>query len=230
MRVPLQLRPRTGAWNRQPWWIPFLLVGCAGARAEIVDRIAVTIEGMVITESDLVKHLRIAAFLNGEPPAVNPETKRTAARRLVEQHLVRREMEISRYPAPDEEDVDKTLRGMIQERFREAGSYEKALAEYGVAERDLRNSVRIQLTVLRFIRYRFQPAISTTDEEVEAYYRDHFAPDWAKRNGQPAPPLEEVRIDVEELVIEEAVDQALDAWLEQAASQAAIDYREEVFQ
>jgi hypothetical protein len=71
----------------------FLFVSLVSA--EIIDRIAVTVEKQVITESEIWRQIRITAFLNGEEPDFSSAAKRTMADRLVEQVLIRRELETS---------------------------------------------------------------------------------------------------------------------------------------
>ena len=45
----------------------------------MLDRIAVTVEKQVITESDVIRYLRVAAFLDDKPVDLSGPAKRTAA-------------------------------------------------------------------------------------------------------------------------------------------------------
>ncbi len=210
--------------------IGVLLLAAAAARGEIIDRVAVTVDRVVITESDLVTHLRVAAFLNGEPLRITPEAMRKAADQMVEQVLVRREMEISRYPAPSPKDVEPLLDSVLKQRGLERTKLKDALAAYRLSEQDLRESLLLQLTLLRFVEYRFRPGVAVSDDEIEAYYRNEFLPDWERSNDTPAPALEDVRDKIEEILVEQHVEAALNRWLEQAKKQAHIEYRNEAFQ
>ena len=62
-----------------------------GAQAEVLDRIAVTVGKQVITESEILRDLRVAAFIDGKPPDMSPAAKRKSADRLVEQILILQE-------------------------------------------------------------------------------------------------------------------------------------------
>ena len=210
--------------------IGLALLAAVAAHGEIIDRVAVTVDRVVITESDLITHLRVAAFLNGAPAEITPEAKRQAAEQMVEQVLVRREMELSRYPAPSPEDVEPLLDDVLRQRGLDRRKLQEALAAYRLTEQDLRESLLLQLTLLRFIEYRFRPGVAVPDEEIEDYYRNEFLPEWEQRNDAPPPALEDVRDDIEEVLIERHVDKALDQWLEQAKNQANIEYRREAFQ
>jgi hypothetical protein len=206
-----------------------LLLVATGARAEIIDRMAVTVDRMVITESDILSHLRIAAFLNQTTVETGADARRAAAQRMVEQVLVRRDMEISRYPAPSPEDVDPVLQDVLRKRSMDEAGYRAALEVSGITDEELRENLLLQFTVLRFIEYRFRPSVALDDEEVEAYYRDRFEPSWRQRNTTPVPDLDDVREEIEDILVQEHVDVALDEWLKQAAAQARIQYREEAF-
>ncbi len=198
------------------------------APAEVIDRIAVTVDRIVITESDILSQMRVAAFLNGEPLDLSPEARRTAARRLVEQALIQREIELTRYPAPAPKDADPVLE-QIRGRFGGAEPFAARLAEYGISEEELRRNLWRQLMTLRFIDFRFRSGIAVSESEIDEYYRNELLPQFRK-NGSAAPPsLEDARDQIEEILISRRVDEALDKWLSSAAAQAKIEYREEAF-
>ena len=70
------------------------------AQAEVIDRIAVSVGKSVITEADLTSEIRITAFLNSGKPDFSAENKRRTAERMVDQRLVRVELEAIRYVLP----------------------------------------------------------------------------------------------------------------------------------
>ena len=65
----------------------------------ILDRIAVTVGKQVITESDVIRDVRVAAFLDQKPVDLSGAEKRKAADRLVDQYLILQEAAFSRDPA-----------------------------------------------------------------------------------------------------------------------------------
>ena len=70
------------------------------AHAEIIDRIAVSVGKSVITTSDIDRQIRVSAFLDGVKPDLSPANRSAIADRMVEQKLIRRELETSRFPVP----------------------------------------------------------------------------------------------------------------------------------
>ncbi len=168
-----------------------LLAALAAGRGEIIDRIVATVGERVITASDVEREMRITAFLNGEDLSPRAETRRRTTERLIEQTLIRREMDLSRYPSPEPPETEPLLEQVRkQPRFSAGDAWRRELARYGVAEQDLREHLRWQLAVLRFIEYRFRTGLEGGNDP-------------------------------------KAVDQALDAWLKQARTQARIRIREE---
>ncbi len=93
----------------------------AALRAETIDRIAVSVGNLVITASELDRQIRATAFLNGKPPDFSPASKRATADRMVEQTLIRRELESGHYPLPAAEEVGPVLEKFQRENFASAG-------------------------------------------------------------------------------------------------------------
>ncbi len=209
--------------------ILWLLGSAAAAGGEIIDRIALTVGNIVVTESELLERMRIAAFLNGEAPDLSAAARRKAAEHVVEYALIRREMEISRYPAPEVEEARKVLGELRAARFREAGSYETALKEYGISESALINNLLQQLVTLRFIEVRFRPAVAVDEREVRDYYQNRLLAEWNRPNEAP-PSFEDARDQLERVLEARLVDAALDRWMAQQRGQARIVLREEAFQ
>jgi glycine betaine/choline ABC-type transport system substrate-binding protein len=135
--------------------LPVLLVAAAFACAEIIDRIAVTVNSRVITESEILRQIRLTAFLNAEKPDFSAQSKRRTADRLVEQALVRREIETTRYITSS--GTSKPLYDEIRKRYKDEAAYRRALAEYGIEDQDVRNALDWQATLLEFVSVRFRP-------------------------------------------------------------------------
>ncbi|HBY64143.1 MAG TPA: hypothetical protein DEH78_30340, partial [Solibacterales bacterium] len=163
------------------------------AAAEVIDSVAATVGKSVITRSDAVAQIRLRAFIDNEEPSLSPKELRQAVDRLVDQALIRREIEISRYPAPSMEEVEPLLAQVRDGRFPLEDAYQQALGRAMITDEQLRQALLWQLTVLRFLEYRFRPAVQVTEQDMLAYYEGEFAAAWRKSNqGQP-PPLDDLR-------------------------------------
>jgi hypothetical protein len=191
--------------------------------AEIVDRIAASVGNHVISESEVMEELRVTAFLEGSALDFSAEQKRKAVERLVDQELIRREIVFTQFPYPSESEI-KPLYAQVRDRFPDESAYKAELRKYGLTDGDVRGHLQWQLMMLRFIDYRFQPAVQVSDADIAAEYRD-FGTKWRESKSSDAPPLEQVRDDIEKLARERLVDSALDRWLGEVRTQNSILYR-----
>jgi DNA-binding transcriptional ArsR family regulator len=191
-----------------------LVFPLAGA---IVDRLAVIVGQQTITQLQLDEEIRVTALLNRRAIARDVETRRAAADRLVEQLLIRREMEQSRYPLPDEQEVNQYLEQIRMQNGGQAG-LAKALAAYELTESTLRQHLESQLVALRFIEYRFRPDAAVSDEEVETAYR--------RQEADKKTPRESIRT----ALTEERTDTALNTWLAESRRQVNIVYLDKSLQ
>jgi hypothetical protein len=196
--------------------------------AEIIDRIAISVGNQVITESQIDEEIRLTAFLNQEPLYLDNVQRKKAGGRLIEQTLVRREVEFSRYPLPPLSDAAKALE-TLKARYKTQTEYQQALDAYGITEESLERRLSWQETLLRFIDYRFRPGIQIPDADVQAYYLQQLDR-WRQEGIQPVPSLEDVRVSIEQTLTEQRIDQAMDRWLADTRTQVAIRFHDEALQ
>ena len=198
--------------------------------ADVVDRIAVSVGSSVITESEIRHQLKVRALLEGVPLLLDEENKRAAADRLIEQTLIRREMQASRYTAPDSGLAKALLTSMKQSRFAgDEAAYQAEVRRARLSEADLESAFLWQLTVLRFVEFRFRPGIQVPAEEIREYYDQKFVPAWKARTVDPVPTFEEAERNCEDTLIQERIDNQLDRWISLTRTQTNIRYRDEVF-
>ena len=202
-------------------WLPAWGSAIASAaRAETLDRIAVTVGQEVITESRVILDLRVAGFLDGKPVDLSPAAKRKSAERLVDQLLILREAADSHLTLPS---VEATA-GLIAPYAAESG-YQANLARYGISERDLGAHLLAGLRMLTFTDLRFRPDVQVSAEDIRNYYDK--LPNSA---GAPNPSFEDSREQIEKLLVEQRVLDALDQWLAMARAAANIHYHEKSFE
>lgn len=200
------------------------------ARAEIIDRIAVTLDNQVITASEIALEIRLTAFLNGDSLDFSPDARRKSAARLIEQKLIRKEIQVGRYVSPAPEEVEPMLKEIQAQRFHSTGEYRQALSKYGVSEDELKAHLLWQLTLLRFIDIRFRPGVQVTEAQIQAYFD-------ANRVKLEAPPgtarkltLDDLRGEIREILTAEGADKQLDEWLAEARKRTRIEFHQEAFQ
>ena len=207
----------------------FLIAVSAASAAVVLDRIAVIADNHVIKSSDIDWDLRVTAFLNREPLNINPQTKRQAAERLIDQEIIRMEIVTGNYRRPSDADADTLLTQLRRDRF--GGSdvrMRQELQRYGVAEELLHAQLLWQLTVLRFIDERFRPGVIVTDDEVQAYYNQHRAE--LERENPKDSRLEALEPKMRSQLEGQKINEAFNQWLEAARKRYRIDYKQEAFQ
>ncbi len=142
----------------------FFLGIALAAQGEILDRIAVTVDKQVITESDVIRYLRVAAFLDQKPVDLSPQARREAAGRLVDQILILHEAADSHFTLPAKEEAPNLV-DLQKPQFGSPEEYRAALAKYQISEADLADHLLAGLKALRFTDLRFRPEIQIADPD-----------------------------------------------------------------
>jgi parvulin-like peptidyl-prolyl isomerase len=193
-------------------WTLFLTVALVSAtHAAVLDRLAMVVGNQVFTEGEVQDEVRLTQFLNQQPLDLGPEQRRAAAERLVDQQLIRNEMQIGGYPQPSQSEADAMLRNFRQEHYRSIAQFRAALEKYGITEEQLKQHLLWQLAAVRFTDARFRPVPAPTLPAPSIQTADRL------RAGADAP-------------AGNSVDQQMDAWLKTARSQIRIDFKKEAFQ
>jgi len=199
-------------------------------RGEIVDRIAVSVGNRVITASDIDREIRVTAFLDGRAPDFSPAGKRATAGRLVEQQLIQRELETSRYTIPSAAEMEPAFEKFKRERFPNQADYERALAAAGLSSQDVKDELLWARRLTWFVNARFRLGVQVTEEEIRDYFEKAVKP--AAEAAHPRDPvtLDEYRDKIEETLAGPRVDREVDAWLTEARKRTEIVYHVEAFQ
>jgi hypothetical protein len=186
------------------------------------------VDKQVIAESDLVRYLRVAAFLDRKPVDLSGPSKRAAAAALVDRYLILEESEESHFVLPSEHDVQALLQ-QVKAQFPDEAAYQAALRKYGISEQDLGGHLLAGAWALRFTDLRFRPEVQISDQELSAAY-DKYAGEWRASHSGAPPSLEDSRTDLEKLLTDQHSIQELDRWLETARQKRHVEYREAAFQ
>jgi hypothetical protein len=206
----------------------FVLVALLlSSHAEVIDRIAVTVGKHVISEGDILLDLRIAAFLDQKPADTSGDSKRKAADRLVDQYLLLEEASTSHQTLPTAADAQQLL-DQVKAQYATETEYRAALARYGITEVQLSEHLLNGIRALRFTDLRFRPEVQLSDDDLKDYYNT-MAAQWRRANPAQVPTFEASRDQIEKLLTDQRVTQALDRWLGTTRSDTEILYKEGVF-
>jgi len=200
----------------------------AAAAGENLDRIAVTVGQHVIPESEVILDLRVAAFLDGTIPDLSGTQKRKAADRLVDQYLVLADAAATRAPLPSDADVEPLL-APLKARYASEAEYRAALEPAGITEAQLKAHLLAGLRMLRYTDLRFRGEVQITEQDLRDFY-DTLTAESRQKSSAPPPDFEASREQVEKLVTDQRVMQALDRWLGIVRNENQILYRDAAFQ
>jgi hypothetical protein len=166
--------------------------------------------------------------LDGVKPDFSPAGRRATAERMVEQVLIRRELEISRYPVPTAAEVAPVLAAFQKEHFPNEGEYQRALADYGITDRDVKDLLLWQRTLLLFIEVRFQSGVQVSGQDIQEYFDTVVKP--AAEAAHPGQPigLEDYRDRIEQTITGQRADREMNTWLKEARNRTEIVFHDEV--
>jgi hypothetical protein len=209
--------------------IAALLICCSGMAAVVIDRIAVVVDKHVIKTSDIEREVRVAEFLNRAPLDTGLPVKRQAAERLIDQTVIREEMEKGGYSKSSAGEVDGLVKRMLAERFGDsAARFQQELTRYGLTESQLRLQLQWQMDVLAFLDQRFRPGVLVADDQVKSYYDQHRAD--LERQFPQLKTYEALEPKIRTSLEGEQLNKNFEDWVAAARKRDRIVYRQEAFQ
>jgi parvulin-like peptidyl-prolyl isomerase len=203
--------------------ILFLATSLAFA-GEIVDRIVATVNGHVILQSDWEDALCYEAFVAGRPlDQVTADDRKNALDRLIDQELLREQMQSSQFHHASQEEVTARIAD-VRNRYPEAGTnsaWQALLVRYGLTESELKSRVALELDLLRLVDARLRPSVQIDSKSIESYYNQQLLPQ-LRQKGATEVPLSEVTPRIRELLTQQKMNQLLTAWLQNLRASSEI--------
>jgi hypothetical protein len=149
----------------------------------VVDRVAVVVGTRVITQTEVMEEVRVTQFQNMEPLNLSPDQRRAAAERLVDQLLLRNEMQLAHYQEPEASEGARLLEEFRRENYTATTAFEAALRRYGITQQQLERHLLWQADLVRFVEFRFRGPVPTAgpgsasadasvDAQLDAWLKD----------------------------------------------------------
>ena len=201
-----------------------LLAPLAALAGEVIDGVIATVNRKPVLQSDWDDAVRFEAFMQQKPlRAVTEGDRVSALQRLIDRRLLEIQMNDANSLAPSHEQLRSSitqLRDQIPAAKDDEG-WQRLIASYGFTERDIEANLRSEKQVMNFIEVRLRPNVHVQPEEVEAYYRNQVIPDMEKA-GVKVVTLQELEPKIRELLVQQHIDQLLDAWMHNLRQQSQI--------
>jgi len=197
-----------------------LLLGLFLINAQIVDRVAAIVNDEVITLSDLEWAIGYKRLPIPEDLIARDALLQETLNQLVEQNLIA--TEASATPGLDVSlpEIERRIEA-YKDQFTSVADFERHLTQLGMLDNDLHDLVRRQLTVLLFVKLRFEPFVVILPDQIEAFYRTRFLPQLGVPE-EVAPPLSLVEEQIRQILQVEMTTQDLDQWMVNARRRARI--------
>jgi parvulin-like peptidyl-prolyl isomerase len=174
--------------------------------AAVVDRLALVVGKTAFTQSEVDSEARLTALESGKLLDLSAAQRKQAAERLVDQQLLRDEMQVSGFQTPAAGDGDALVRTFRQLHFASEAAYKAALTRYGVTEDEFKQHLLWEVEVLSFTDQRFKPIAAVTDNQ---------SANRTENGAQPAA---------------DSVDHEMESWLKQQRADTRIVFVPEAFQ
>lgn len=185
------------------------------AGSETLNRIVASVGDTAITQRDVTEEYRFERFLNGESPTGSPNAQESQAvlGRLISQTLLAEQIGASgresKNAVKNAEETLKEVRG----KFPNEQAYQSALQSLGMTEQQVLKRLVLYQRTLGMINNRLRPSALPDPKEIEDYYKNTFVPAYAKEHRGAPPPLDDVREQIREILVQKKMNELLDEWL-----------------
>jgi hypothetical protein len=195
----------------------FLLSGGCVARAQkVIDRIAARVDTDIVLLSDVRGLAQYQQFVDGKS-----ETEAEILDRLIDQWIVRTEAKAALFPAPNDEDVNRSLE-RLKRSFSSPTEYEERKKQSGLTDDDIRRILRSQLYLSNYLDSRFRASIQIDDKAIQDFYQTRVVPR-AESRGQTPPTLDAARDFIHEALVQRAINEQADKWLKESRARLHVE-------
>lgn len=191
---------------------------------EVIDRIVAIVNGKVILQSQLEDDLYFEALSEARPvKSFSDEDRHAALNHLVDQELLREQVQGSEMHQPSPEQVQKRIQEIRHEQpdADSPSAWHATLSRYGFNEQQLEARITQQLALLREADVRLRPSVQIDNDRIAAYYRDVFLPK-LHQAGAPDVPLAEVTSQIREILTQQKIGELFDAWLQSLRKESKV--------
>ena len=181
-----------------------------------MDGVAARIEDDIIAESEVRELGAFQELVDG-----HSKSRVERIEELADQWIVRGEAHAVKYPRPSEGDVDRAYVQFVKQ-FPSPDDFKARCSAADLSETAVRRILGQQLFLSRFLDYRFRPGAQVDEKQIKTYYDSEFVPQLQARS-QPVPPLEAVADTIREVLIQRAINDRANAWLDETRKRLKID-------
>jgi hypothetical protein len=193
--------------------------GAQASKEVLQDRVLAVVDEDPILASDVDRVVKLG--LQQPNPGESAEAfRRRVINALIEERLRFHEIDRFGFAQVPVDEIERNV-AKIRARFADEASFQRALKEVGLDPKKLRQLVARQLLVLTYVDERLGPRVFVGLDDINRYYRDVLAPEMQRR-GQPAPPVEDVREEIREVLKQQKLTQEIEKWTQELRDRAEV--------
>ncbi|MCA1581366.1 MAG: SurA N-terminal domain-containing protein [Acidobacteria bacterium] len=195
-------------------------LAAAGAAAEVVDRIAATLDDVAIPESEVRKAMAVSAIAP-EPGEDEAAHRRRVLDALIDQRLQYREALRFGPAVPDAAELDAAMK-KLRERLQSEGRDPAAeFAAAGMTLEDVRASLARQLVVQNYLQERFRPIAIADQGRAREEYDTRYTGE-RKAAGAPVEQFESVVEEMRRRSQQRVFNEEAERWMREIRQKARI--------
>ncbi|MHB8173719.1 MAG: SurA N-terminal domain-containing protein [Nitrospirota bacterium] len=180
--------------------------------AYLLDKIEAVVNDHVITKSDVDRAVEVEKT-KGTPEA-NRLAREKALDSLIDQALLIDEARKFNLATVTPEEVEEAFK-QIRAKYPDEKAFEAALEKDEITRAELKNNLRDQILVVKYVDRRIRAFVRVTPDEEKKYYERHEK-DFAAKSFTEAEP------DIKRLLTERETNRKLDEYLRDLKSKADI--------
>lgn len=189
-------------------------------RADVIDRVAASVDEVAIAESDVRKAIVVGA-LRLEPGEPAGAFRSRVIDALIDQRLQYREALRFGPATPEPQEIDAALQ-RLRDRLRAQGKDPaREFASAGMTEEEVRSSLERQIVVQRYLEERFRPIAVADEDRAREEYEKFYVPE-RRAAGTVPQPFESVADDMRRNSQQRVYDEEADRWMKEIRQKARI--------
>jgi hypothetical protein len=190
------------------------------SRAEIVDRIAATVDEVAIPESQVRKAMVISAV--EQIPGETAEARRgRVLEAMIDERLEYREALRFAPATPEPSAIDAAVKRLRERLVAEGKNPEEEFAHAGMTPEEVRSALERQIIVQNYLQERFRPITFADEERAREEYEKFYVPE-RKAAGQPAQPFDAVAEDMRRNSQQRLFNEESEKWMKEIRQKARI--------
>jgi hypothetical protein len=191
---------------------------------QLIDGVVATVNRKPVLRSEWDEAVRFEAFMHQKRLSEVSEQERVAAlQRLIDRELLNAQMVDDKALRPSDTEVNADV-AKLREKFAAASDeyWQALMRSYGLTAATIMAHLKDEVTAMNFIDVQLRPNVRIQDAEVQSYYQAKFVPD-LEQNGAHPVSLDEIAPKIRELLVQQHMDEMLDAWLHNLRQQSHIE-------